>query len=176
RPLHTAPEQRGPHVLELLRKLVGRKRIRTADELAGDAALRAALALAVLHRLHLHLLPVLSESADDAAVAVAVAVAVAPAFPHADRREMRRLRRRGAPLVARIIGNAVHADFAAAPGLRCGPFHAPVDVARLARVVVAEIARRAPRAARIDADARIAVGHPFLRIDDLPVRVLVRRP
>src|SRR6266702_1120993 len=137
RPVHLAPEQRGPHALAVLRELFLPQCFRSADGLAGDAAPRAALALAVLHGLHLHVLPVLAEAAEDAAVAVAVAVAVAPAFPHADCGEVRRLRRRGPPLVARVIGDAVHADLAARPGLRRGPFHAPVDVARLARVVVA---------------------------------------
>src|SRR6266571_3051611 len=92
RPVERARENLRPHVLPIFRELLRGQRFRTADELAGDAALRAALALAVLHRLHLHLLPVLAEAADDAAVAVAVAVAVAPAFPNADRREVRRLR------------------------------------------------------------------------------------
>src|SRR6185295_4904622 len=109
-------------------------------QLAGVRIFLAALALPVLHRLHLHVLPVLAEAADDAAVARAFAVRVVPAFPDADRGEMRRLRRRGAPLVARVVRDAVHAHPAAAPGLRGGPFDALVDIAGLAGVVVAEVA------------------------------------
>src|SRR6266513_4302467 len=96
-------------------------------------------------------LPVLAEGADDAAVAVAGAGGVVPALPGADRGEVRRLRRRRAPLVARVVRNAVHADLAAAPLLRRRPLDAVLKVARLARIVVAQVAGRAPGAARIDA-------------------------
>src|SRR5213078_1084530 len=168
-----AREQLLPHVFAVLLELLGRKRLGAANGIAGDAAPRAALALPVLHRLHLHVLPVLAEAADDATVAVAVAVAVAPAFPNADRRKIRRLRRGRAPLVARVIGDAVHTHLSAAPGLYRRPLDAQVDVARLARVVVAQIARRAPGAARIDPDANVAVGHPLFGIDHFPVGVLV---
>src|SRR6266487_4501488 len=127
-------EQLLPHVFAVLLELLGRERLGAAYGLSGNAAPRAALALPVLHRFHLHVLPILAEAADDAAVAVAVAVAVAPAFPNADRRKMRRLRRGGAPLVARVIGDAVHSHLSAAPGLHRRPLDAQVDVARLARV------------------------------------------
>src|SRR6185295_11878799 len=130
---------------------------------------------AVLHGLHLHLLPVLAKAADDAAVARALAIGIVPAFPDADRGEVRRLRRGGAPLVAGVVGDAVHADLARAPGLLRRPFDAVVDVLRLARAVVAEEAGRAARAARVDADAGVAVGHPLLRVDDFPVLVAVGR-
>src|SRR2546422_3755000 len=166
-------EQLLPHVFAILLELLGRKRLWAANGIAGHAVLRAALALPVLYRLPLHFLPILAEAADDAAVPVAVAVTVAPAFPHANRCEMRRLRRGRAPLVARVVGNSVHADFSAAPGLRRRPLDAQVDVAGLAGVVVAQSPRRAPRAARIDAHAGVAVRHPLFRIDHLPVGVLV---
>src|SRR6185295_20134225 len=130
---------------------------------------------AVLHGLHLHLLPVLAEAADDAAVARALAVGIVPAFPDADRGEVRRLRRGGAPLVAGVVGNAVHADLAGAPGLLRRPLDAIVDVLRLAGAVVAEKAGRAAGAARVDADADVAVGHPLFRVDHFPVLVAVRR-
>src|SRR5581483_5642308 len=103
----------------------------------------------------------------------ALAVRVVPAFPDADGREVRWVRRGGTPLVAGVIRDAVHAHLARAPGLRRGPLDAQVDVVRLARVVVAQEPRRAPGAARVDADAGVAVGHPLLGIDDLPVRVAV---
>src|SRR5205814_486241 len=168
-----ARKERLPHVLAVLLQVFRRQRLGTANELARDAALRAALAHAVLHRLHLHVLPVLAEAADDAAVARALAVGVVPAFPDADRREMRRLRRRGAPLVRGVVRDAVHADFARAPRLRGAPLDALVDVARLARVVVAEVAGRTPGAARIHPHARIALRHPLLQVDDLQDLVAV---
>src|SRR5438132_1133505 len=68
-----AREERLPHVLAVLFELLGRKRLGAADKLARDSAFRAALPLAVLHRLHLHVLPVLAEAADDSAVARALA-------------------------------------------------------------------------------------------------------
>ena len=152
----------------------------SSDRISGPqtgspvTALFAPLRVAVLHRLHLHLLPVLAEAADDAAVPGAVPVRVVPAFPGAHRGEVRRLRGGGAPLVARVVRDAVHAHLAAAPGLRGGPFDAQMDVARLARVVMAQVSRRAPGAARVDADHRVTVRHPFLGVDDLPVLVPVR--
>src|SRR5712664_4382368 len=172
--VHLARQDLAPHILAIFDQFFFRKRVGPAHQLAGDAAFRAALALPVLHRLHLHVLPVLAEGADDAAVAVAVAVGVVPAFPGADRGEVRRLRGRSAPLVARVVRDAVHADPAAAPGLLRRPFDAQVDVAGLARIVVAEIARRAAGAARVDADAGVALGHPLLRVDHFPVLVPVR--
>ena len=175
RPVHLARQKLAPHVFPITDQFVFRQRFRPANQLARDAVSGAALALAVLHGLHLHVLPVLAEGADDAAVAVAVAVGVVPALPGADRGEVRRLRRRRAPLAARVVRNAVHADLAAAPFLRRRPLDAEVEVARLARIVVAQVARRAPGAARIDAHDRIALGHPFLRVDHFPVLVPVGR-
>src|SRR5205085_446758 len=106
-------------------------------------------------------------------MARAVAVGVVPALPGADGGEVRRLRGGGAPLVARVVRDAVHADLAGAPGLRRGPLDAEVEVARLARGVVAEVPGRAAGAARVDADHRVAVGDPFLGIDHFPVLVAV---
>src|SRR6185437_1762689 len=48
-------------------------------------------------------------------------------------------------------------------------------VAGLARREVIDMARRAPGAAAVDADAGIALGNPFLGIDHLPILILVRR-
>src|SRR6266850_7340620 len=143
RPVHLTRQTLAPHVFPIPAQFILGQRFRPADQLARDPVPGAALALAVLHGLHLHVLPVLAEGADDAAVAVAVAVGVVPAFPGADRGEVRRLRRRGAPLVARVVRDAVYADLAAAPLLRRRPFDAEVEVARLARIVVAQVAGRA---------------------------------
>src|SRR5438552_14911097 len=174
RAVQLAREEGLPHVLAVPRELLLGERLGTADQLAGVGVFLAALTDPVLHRLHLHVLPVLAEAADDAAVARALAVGIVPAFPGADRGELRRLTRRRAPLVARVVRDAVHADLAAAPRLLSRPLDALVDVPRLARVVVREIAGRAAGAARIDAHAHVALRNPFLRIDRFPVLVAVR--
>ena len=80
------------------------------------------------------------------------------------------------PLVHGVIGDAVDADFAVAPGLRAGPLDAPIEILRLARRPHVEMAGRAAGAARVDAHAGIAVRHPFLRIDQFPVLIFVARP
>ena len=129
----------------------------------------------MLHGLDLHVLPVFAEHADDAAVACRITEVVDPAFPHADGGEMRRLRRRGAPLTGAKIGNAIESDLARAPRLHRGPFDALMKVVVLAFVVVLQITGRAAGAARIDAHQRVAVGYPFLRIGDFPVLVFVGR-
>src|SRR3954462_3335993 len=170
-----AREERLPHAPAVSRQLFLAQRLGPANQLAGVRVLLATLADAVLHGLHLHVLPVLAEAADDAAVPRAFAIRVVPALPDADRREVRRLHGGRTPLVARVIRDAVHADLAAAPGLRGGPFDAFVDVARLAGVVVAEKAGRAAGAARVDADADVALWHPLLGIDHFPVLVAVGR-
>src|SRR6267143_796341 len=56
-------EQLLPHVFAVLLELLGRKRFGAANGIAGDAVLRAALALPVLYRLHLHFLPILAAAA-----------------------------------------------------------------------------------------------------------------
>src|SRR3954465_15529703 len=114
RAVELARQKLAPHVLSVFLQLGIAQHFRTAHRLASDAAL-AAFRVAVLHGLHLHLLPVLAERADEAAVARALAVRVVPAFPGADRGEVRWLRGGGAPLVARVVGDAVHADLARAP-------------------------------------------------------------
>ena len=107
----------------LLQLAVG-ERLVAADQLAGDAAPRAALAEAVLHRLHLHVVPVRPEGGEDAAVVGHVAVPVGRAFPDAHRREVRRLQRGDVPLVDAVVGDAVQArpcrsTRAARPPIRC---------------------------------------------------------
>src|SRR4029077_5280989 len=79
------------------------------------------------------------------------------------------------PLVHRVIGNAVDADLAVAPGLRARPFDALIEILRFARRPHIEITWRAPCATRVDAHTDIAVRHPFLRIDELPVLISVAR-
>src|SRR5947208_3982813 len=93
------------------------KRLRSTDKLAGNAAARAALAEAVLHGLHLHVVPVRPEGAENAAVMRHVTVPVSRAFPNAHRGQARRLERRHLPLVDRIVGDAVEPNLAVAPWL-----------------------------------------------------------
>jgi hypothetical protein len=71
---------------------------------------------------------------------------------------------------------SVQADLATAPRLLARPLDAQLHVERLARRPAVDHAGRTPRTARIDTHAGIAVRHPFLRIDQFPVLVLVARP
>src|SRR5499433_4532668 len=102
--------------------------MRAADELAVYVGPLAALARPVLHRFHLHVVPVLPERADDAAVVGHVAVPVGGALPDAHGGQVRWLQRRHVPLVDAVIGNAVEPDLAVGPGLHAGPFDAVVEI------------------------------------------------
>ncbi len=121
--------------------------LRPADELAVHAAPAAALARAVLHGLHLHVVPVFPERAENAAMVRHVAIPVGGALPDAHGGEMRGLHRRHLPLVDAVVGNAVEADLAVRPGLDAGPFDAVVEVLGLARREMIDEARRAAAAA-----------------------------
>ena len=88
---------------------------------------------------------------------------------------MRRLLGRHLPLVHGVVGNAVDAHLAVGPRLHGGPLDALVEVLGLARREMIDVAGRTAGAARIDAHHGVAFGHPFLRIDDFPVLVLVGR-
>src|SRR5207237_5553406 len=115
------------------------------------------------------------EVAQDAAVARELAVVVGKSLPDAERREMRRAQCADLPLVGGEVGDAVQPYFAARPGLRRRPLDAVVEIARLARRPDVDDAGRAPRAARVDAHAHIAIRHPLLRIDELPALIFVAR-
>src|SRR5437763_9418805 len=93
----------------------------------------AALTRAVLHGLHLHVVPVFPEHADDAAMVRHVAVPVGGTFPYADGGEMRRLQARHVPLVYCIVRYAVETDLSVRPRLQPGPFDAVMEVLVLAR-------------------------------------------
>ena len=105
------------------------------------AAPAAALAGAVLHRLHLHVVPILPEGAENAAMMRHVAIPVGGAFPDAHGGEVRRLQRRDMPLVDAVVGDAVQADLAVGPRLHAGPFDAVVEIERLARREMIDVAR-----------------------------------
>src|SRR5712691_2927859 len=81
----------------------------------------------------------------------------------------------GLPLVLRVVGDAVEPDLAVRPGLHARPFDAVRQVLRLAQRPDVDHAGRAAGAAAVDANADIAVRHPFLRIDHLPALILVGR-
>ncbi len=156
-------------------ELAIRKRLVAAHELAGDATLRAAFAATVLHGGHLHVVPVGPERGQDSAVMRHVAIPVRGALPDAHRGKMRRLQRGHVPLVDAVIGNSAQAHFAVGPSLHAGPLDAVVEVPGLARSEVIDESGRTARAARIDAHANVAVGHPFFRVDDFPTLILVGR-
>ena len=151
------------------------QRARAGDELARDHASGAAFADAVLHARDLARIPARQEVGENAAMTAQLAVIVGRAFPDAQRGEMRRIERRDLPLVHGVVGDAVDADLAVAPGLRAGPLDARIEILRLARRPHVEMAGRTPGAARVDAHAGIAVRHPFLRIDQFPVLIFVAR-
>jgi hypothetical protein len=149
--------------------------LRPGYQFTRDRALRATRADAVLDVCHLTRVPAREEVAENAAVAAHLAIIIGCPLPDAQGSKMRRLERAHLPLVHGVIGNTVDADFAVAPGLRARPFDALVKVLRLARRPHVEIAWRASGAARVDPHAGIAVRHPFLRIDELPVLIFVAR-
>ena len=135
------------------------------------AAALAFFAGAVLHGLDLHVVPVLPERRENAAMMRHVAVPVGGAFPDADRGEVRRLHRGDMPLVDAVIGNSVEADFAVRPGLHARPFDAVVEILGFARREMIDEAGRASGAAGVDAHADVIVRHPFFRIDHFPALV-----
>src|SRR5262249_53576710 len=111
----------------------------------------------------------------DAAVPAKLAVVIGGPFPDAQRSEVLGLERRSLPLVHRIVGDAGEADLAVRPQLRPGPFDAGREILRLARRPRVEKTRRSAGAARVDPHAYVAVRHPTLGIDQLPVLIFVGR-
>src|SRR5712671_1444378 len=88
---------------------------------------------------------------------------------------MRRLQRRYLPLIDRVIRNPVESHLTAAPRLFAGPGDAGLEVARLSRRKWIDVAGRASATSAINAHANVAVRHPFLRIDNFPILIKVRR-
>ena len=109
-------------------ELLFRECHRTGDGLAGVGVFLGALALAILNVDYLVLCPSFLELTENAAVVAGIAVAVVLALPRNDGRQVRRVLGRYAPLVAGVVGDAEHADFAVAPRLRAGPLDALVQV------------------------------------------------
>src|SRR5262249_49526778 len=148
---------------------------RAGDRLAGDAAFARAVAEPVLDVGDLMLPPQLLELAQDAAVVAGIAVAVVLPFPWDDRREMRRTVHGDAPLVAGVIGNPEHADFAVAPRFFAGPLDALIKIRDFAVGVRVHHAGRPAGAARVDPNHGIAVRHPALGVGHLPILIFVAR-
>ncbi len=106
----------------------------------------------------------------------AVAVEVGGALPHAHGGQVRRVQGGHVPLVHRVVGDPVQAHLPGAPRLRRRPLDALVQVLGLPAGKGVEQARRPARSPRVHPDAGVAVRHPLLRVDDLPVLVDVARP
>ena len=134
-------------VATALVELAIRKRLVAADQRARDATLGTAFAATVLHRRHLHVVPVRPERAQDSAVVGHVAIPVGGAFPDAHRRKMRRLQRRHVPLIDAVVRNPAQSHFAVRPRLHARPLDAVIEVAGLARREMVDIAGRTARAA-----------------------------
>src|SRR6516164_778068 len=86
---------------------------------------------------------------------------------------MRGSQRSDIPLVHRVIGNPVDADFAVTPCLCAGPLDAAIKIMRLTFGPHIEMSWRTARTAGVDADTGVTIWYPLLRVDKLPVLVLV---
>ena len=142
-----APQRLAADIGAVIGELLLGQRRGPGDRLAGDEAPRSALADAMLDAGDLAARPARQKIAQDAAVAAQLAVIVGRAFPDAQRGQVRRLERRHLPLVHRIVGDAVDADLATAPGPGAGPLDAVVEVLGFARGPHVEVPgeRPAPR-------------------------------
>ena len=118
--------------------------------------------------------PVGHEQAEQSAVEQRIAVEIGKAFPRNDRLQRRRLVIGDEPLVDGEIGYAGEPDLARAPGLRRRPFDRIVEIDRLRERPRFALAGRFAAAAPVDAHGRIALRHPPLRVDRLPVHQRVR--
>ena len=118
--------------------------------------------------------PVGHEQAEQSAVEQRIAVKVGKTFPRNDRLQRRRLVIGDEPLVDGEIGYAQQPDLARAPPLRRRPFDRIIEVDRLRERPRLALAGGFAAAASINAHRRIALGHPPLRVDRLPVHQRVR--
>ena len=149
------------------------ERRRPRGQLARVGVDRTAGAEAVLDGLDLHVVPVVPEGAENAAVVGGVPVPLRGALPGDHRHEVRRLAGGHRPLVHGVVRDAREPDLAVAPGLNCGPLDAVVEVLGLPRREVIDVAGRASAAPGVHPQAHVAVGDPLLGVADLPVLVLV---
>jgi hypothetical protein len=172
-------ELSGAHLTAEIRpvrvQLLVREGIGPADELPSHAAAMAAGAVAVLHCLALHVVPVGQEGREDAPVPRAVAVEVTEAFPNAHRGEMRRFERCDVPLVHRIIRDAGEPDLAITPRLGACPLYALIQIERFTLGPHVEMAGRAASATAVDTHDRVAVRHPLFGVDQFPALIEAAR-
>ena len=136
----------------------------------------APLAQAVLHRRDRAPVPGVDGLAEHAAVVEHVAVEVAHALPRDHRGEVGRLSSGDEPLRDRVVADAEQSDLPGAPRLGRGPFDAVVEVSASRRRVRVDGAGGAAPPAGVDPYADVAVGHPLLRVADLPRLVAVVEP
>jgi hypothetical protein len=79
------------------------------------------------------------------------------------------------PLIDGVVGDAQQAHLAVTPRLGAGPLDAKIEVAGFPGGKGVNISWRAAAATGIDSHTDIPIRHPFLRIDHLPILVLVGR-
>src|SRR4249919_641654 len=97
----------------------------------------------VLHRLDLHVLPILREGIVDAAVVAELTIEISETLPDTDGREMLWLQARDLPLVDGVIRNPAQTDPAVRPRLLPGPLDAVMEVLRFTRRPMLDITGRA---------------------------------
>src|SRR5665213_1156806 len=102
------------------------QRDRTRYGFACVGVLLGVFAFAVLDIDHLVLCPEFLKLTENATVVARIAVAIILPLPRDDSRQVRRVLGGNTPLVAGIVGDPEHADFAVAPRLGTGPFDALV--------------------------------------------------
>src|SRR5262249_9589021 len=95
-----------------------------------------------LNGLDLHVVPVFPKGRENAAVMRHVAIPIGRAFPDTHGRQVWRLQRSDVPLVYAVIGNPVETHLAVRPGLHTRPFNAIVEILRLARREMIDMAGR----------------------------------
>src|SRR5262245_22731921 len=113
--------------------LLGVERFRSRHPVAVHPAAVTFGAKPVLHRLHLHVVPILREGIVDAAVVAEFAIEIGKALPDTDGCKMLWLQAGDLPLVDGVIRYPAQADLAVRPGLCSGPLDAVMEVLRFAR-------------------------------------------
>src|SRR5215510_14737500 len=96
-------------------KLIFGQRGRSGYQITRKHALGSACTYTMLHARHLPWMPAIQKVTEDATVSAQFTVVIGRAFPDAHCCKMRRSQCTNVPLVHRIIGKSVDADFAGAP-------------------------------------------------------------
>jgi hypothetical protein len=129
----------------------------------------------MLHGLDLHVVPILEEVAEYAAVVTEVTVEVRRAFPNTDSGEMGGLELGDLPLIHTVIRDSVEPNLAITPWLNAGPLYAIVEILGLLWAPERHISRGGTSTPGVDTNTDIALWHPFFRINHLPVLILIAR-